>query len=146
MSQGTLDLPDDDFDPERALLETAGLRDAAELRKWPERLLEIADVFEAELARMAAASLDARGTAERLALALARNQGGRPVYLPTGERLEGVLRARRIYHRVGRPDGHGGRLSIEQLARDEGICVQQAYKDYAEIRAIERARQQPKLL
>ena len=144
MTQGTLDLPGDDFDPERAALDMAGLRDATELRKWPERLLEIADVFEARLARPTGAPLTPRQIAEVLVLELARNQGGKPVYLPTGERLENVLRARRIYHRVGRSDGHGGTLEIEQLAREEGICVQQAYKDFAEIRALERARM-PKL-
>lgn len=144
MTQGTLDLPDDDFDPERAMLEMAGLADAADLRKWPERLLEIADVFEARLARPNIQQLSPRQIADVLVLELARNQGGKPVYLPTGERLENVLRARRIYYRVGRPDGKGGRLEIEQLAKEEGVCVQQAYKDYAEIRALERARM-PKL-
>lgn len=144
MSQASLDLPEDDFDPERAMLEAAGLRDATELRKWPERLAEISDVFEARLARIDMQRLSVREIVELLVLELARNQGGRPVYLPTGERLENVLRARRIYHRVGNPDGKGGKFTLEQLAKLEGVCLQQAYKDYGEIRALEHARM-PKL-
>lgn len=144
--QQDLDLPDDVFDPEIALEAAAGLQDASRLGRWPARLLEIVDVFEATLARLPPET-PPRQQAEHLALALANNQGGKPLYLPFGAReLAQVLRARRIYSRLGQSDGRGGRWSIEALAEAEGVCLQTAYKDYGLIRALEAQRRQPKLL
>lgn len=144
--QQDLDLPNEGLDPEAAIEAAAGLRDAATLGRWPERLLEIVDVFEATLARTSMKENN-RSTAEHLALALANNQGGKPLYLPFGARdLAPILRARRIYNRLGQADGQGGRWTMEALAEAEGICVQTAYKDYGLIRSIESKRRQPKLL
>lgn len=144
-NQQTLDLPEDVFD-EALALAAASRQDAADLKRWPARLLEIVDVLESELKRLPAGQ-DARQIAEHLAFALAHNQGGRPLYLPASvKNLEAVTRARRIYNSLGTPSPDGGHWSIEQLAVAHGIAVSTAYADYALIKGLESARRQPKLL
>ena len=142
-TQCQLELPDVPVDEETALT-LSGLADAADLRKWPARLLELAEVFEARLGKLMAHDLSPREIAQLLVLELAHNQGGRPVYLPSGEALDNLLRARRIFRDAGTRDERGNTWTMDRLATREKICVQQAYKDYAQIRELERNRE-PKL-
>lgn len=146
MNQQSLNLAEGEHNEAQTLTAlSAGLRDAADLEKWPLRLVEITDVFEAVLRRLGR-NESARQIAELMVFELARNQGGKPVYLPSGKRIHDVLRARRIFDRVGTSDPRGEKYSVERLAEMEGICLQQAYQDYSMIRALERQRRQPKLV
>lgn len=141
MTQAALDLPDVEIDEATLVANLAAMEDLRDEGKWPLRLLEIADVYEATFrnAREKLADLTPRQAAELLVRALANNQGGRPVYLPTGEAIDDALRARRVW----RDSGH---MSIEELANREGVVVQTIYRDLGRIKAIEKRRRQPKLL
>lgn len=125
-----------DVDPEAASAQAEALADATERGRWPLRLLELADVAEATLARHPGATV--REQAERLVIEIAQYLGGRPVYLPRGDALKRALRDRRIWR-------DSGRLSPDELATREGVCLQQIYKIIGEMRALEKRRRQPRL-
>jgi Mor family transcriptional regulator len=140
MTQASLDLPPVEVDEATLLDQLAALQDMTEAHSWPARLLELADVFEAAfIAAQKLKNITPRNVAEIMVLALARNQGGRPVYLPAGESVNDALRARRVWR-------DRGPLSINQLAEREGVVVQTIYRDIARIEAIEKARRQPTLI
>lgn len=141
MTQAALDLPEVEIDEAALIDNLAAMQDLSDEGKWPSRLLELADVFEATFhrARVTLADLTPRQAAELMVRALASNQGGRPVYLPTGEAIEDALRARRVW----RDSGH---MSIEELATREGVVVQTIYRDLGRIKSVEKKRRQPKLL
>lgn len=141
MTQATLDLPEVEIDEATLIANLAAMEDLRDEGKWPARLLEIADVYEATFrnAREKFSDLTPRQAAELMVRALANNQGGRPVYLPTGEAIDDALRARRVW----RDSGH---MSIEELANREGVVVQTIYRDIGRIKSIERKRRQPKLI
>lgn len=125
-----------DVDPEAAAAQAEALADATERGRWPLRLLELADVAEATLARHPGAT--AREQAERLVIEIAQYFGGRPVYLPRGDALKRALRDRRIWR-------DSGKLSPDELATREGVCLQQVYKIIGGMRALEKRRRQPGL-
>lgn len=140
MNQATLELPEVEIDDETLIANLAAMQDLRDEGKWPERLLELADVFEVTFlnARKKIEDLTPRQAAELMIRALSSNQGGRPVYLPTGEAIEDALRARRVW----RDRGH---VSIEHLAEREGVVIQTIYRDIARIKTLESRRRQPKL-
>lgn len=141
MTQAALDLPEVEIDEATLIANLAAMEDLRDEGKWPARLLEIADVFEATLrqSHQKLSDITPRQAAELMVRALANNQGGRPVYLPTGEAIDDALRARRVW----RDSGH---MSIEDLATREGVVVQTIYRDLGRIKSIEKKRRQPKLL
>lgn len=141
MNQAALELPEVEIDKDTLIANLAAMEDLRDEGKWPARLLEIADVYEVTFrnAREKFTDLTPRQAAELMVRALANNQGGRPVYLPTGEAIDDALRARRVW----RDSGH---MSIEDLAIREGVVVQTIYRDIGRIKAIERKRRQPKLI
>ena len=136
MSQHDLDLPDVDIDPEAAAAQAEALADATERGRWPLRLLELTDVAEAAIQRHPGAA--PRELAERLVLEIANYLGGRPVYLPRGDALKRALRDRRIWR-------DSGKVSPDDLATREGLCLQQVYKIVGEMRALDRRRRQGRL-
>ena len=71
-------------------------------------------------------------------LEIANYLGGRPVYLPRGDALKRALRDRRIWR-------DSGKVSPDDLATREGLCMQQVYKIIGEMRALEKRRRQPGL-
>lgn len=138
--QAAFDLADETLlDPRRAMEQAEAFADATERGKWPLRLLELADVVEGELVRRGAMSGSPRELAEAIVAQIAHYQGGRPFYLPVGTALKRALRDRRIYR-----DLRNG--NYEEIAQREGVCVQQIYKIYGEMRALEKRRRQLPLL
>jgi len=132
-------LPDDaDLDPALAIEHAEGLADAREAGKWPLRLLELADVVEAEILRHQAKPGTPREQAERLVVLIAQHMGGRPFYLPRGDDLVRMLRNRRIW-RDFRGNNH------EILADREGLTLPQIYKIVGEMKALEKRKRQPGL-
>ena len=136
MSQHRLDLPGVDIDPEAAVAQAEALADATARGRWPLRLLELTDICEAVIHRHPGAAQ--RELAERLVMEIANYLGGRPVYLPRGDALKRALRDRRIWR-------DSGKLSPDELATREGVCLQQIYKIIGEMRALEKRRRQPRL-
>jgi len=138
--QGILDLPEVDIDPQTLFDNLAAMQDLREEGRWPDRLLELADVFEAVFrnAKTKIRDLTPRQAAELMIRALAKNQGGRPFYLPVGEAIDDALRARRVWR-------DQGPLTIEQLADREGVVGTTIYRDLIRIREIEKKRRQPSL-
>lgn len=134
--QHDLPLAPVDIDPEAAAAQAEALADATERGRWPLRLVELADIAEAALARHPGATT--REQAERLVMEIANYLGGRPVYLPRGDALKRALRDRRIWR-------DSGKLSPDELSTREGVCLQQIYKIIGEMRALEKRRRQPGL-
>ncbi len=122
--------------PEVAAAHAEALADATERGRWPQRLLELTDICEAVIHRTHGTTQ--RELAERLVLEIANYLGGRPVYLPRGDALKRALRDRRIWR-------DSGKLSPDELATREGVCLQQIYKIIGEMRALEKRRRQPRL-
>ena len=125
-----------DIDPEAAAAQAEALADATDRGRWPLRLLELTDICEAVIHRHPGAAQ--RELAERLVMEIANYLGGRPVYLPRGDALKRALRDRRIWR-------DSGKVSPDDLATREGLCLQQVYKIVGEMRALERTRRQGKL-
>lgn len=136
MSQHSLDIPGVDLDPEAAAAQAEALADATDRGRWPLRLLELTDICEAVIHRHPGAVQ--RELAERLVMEIANYLGGRPVYLPRGDALKRALRDRRIWR-------DSGKVSPDDLATREGLCMQQVYKIIGEMRALEKRRRQPGL-
>jgi Mor family transcriptional regulator len=133
--QGSFDLGDlPDVGPELEAVADGKLID----KFWPRRFVELVDITEATLKRETGQE-DVRALSERIALEIARYCGSKPMYLPfPGKKISSLLRARRIYR-------DQGRVSPEDLAARENICVPQVYRDIATMTAIERHRRQPSL-
>jgi Mor family transcriptional regulator len=136
----TLDLlPDDaDLDPRLAIEHAEGLADAREAGKWPLRLLELADIVEAEIQRHAERPGTPREQAERLVVAIASLHGGRPFYLPRGDDLKRMLKYRALWR------DYRGR-NHEELADRYGYTLPQVYKIVAEMKSLEKRKRQPGL-
>ncbi|MBU2673550.1 MULTISPECIES: Mor transcription activator family protein [Hafnia] len=105
--------------------------------QWPQMLVALMDVLEGELSRQRIAG-DNRQQARKLATALAHYMGGRPYYLPNGERLKNALRDDMIYRSF---DGR----NIESLRRAHGLGQAQIYNIIAQQRALHSRRIQPEL-
>lgn len=134
--QHDLPLAPVDIDPEAAAAQAEALADATDRGRWPLRLLELTDICEAVIHRHPGAAQ--RELAERLVMEIANYLGGRPVYLPRGDALKRALRDRRIWR-------DSGKVSPDDLATREGLCMQQVYKIIGEMRALEKRRRQPGL-
>lgn len=121
-------------DPEGAWKGVVDLPD----EKWPSSLATIVDVLTAMWEREGKGLDDAIRHAQQAALAIAEHQGGRPVYLPRGDRLRQALRDRHIYllHRGNNADA---------LAERFGLTLRHIQRIYAEQRAIQIAQRQPRL-
>ncbi len=106
--------------------------------KWPAALATIVDVLADLWQRDGVPADEAIDRARRSALTIADYQGGRPLYLPRGERLQVALRDRQIYllHRGN---------NVEALARRFGLTTRHIERIYAEQRAIQIARRQARL-
>lgn len=76
--------------------------------------------------------------AQKVVALLAHDFGGRPIYLPRGDRLQQALIARQIYHL------HNGR-NVEELAERFGYTVRHVQRVYAEQRSIEIRKRQSNL-
>lgn len=85
-------------------------------RDWPATLAELVDVLTAVLVRRGMKEEPAEEQARHLVAAIAKHHGGRPVYLPTGARLERALMHAAIY-RASR------RGNSAELARKYGITM-----------------------
>lgn len=129
--QHDLPLAPVDIDPEAAAAQVEALADATDRGRWPLRLLELTDICEAVIHRHPGAAQ--RELAERLVMEIANYLGGRPVYLPRGDALKRALRDRRIWR-------DSGKVSPDDLATREGLCLQQVYKIVGEMRALEKRR------
>ena len=115
----------------------AGVVDVSE-DKWPAMLATIVDVLTAMWRRDGVDLDEAIPRAQRSALEIAEHQGGRPLYLPRGDRLRQALRDRHIYllHRGN---------NVELLADRFGLTVRHIQRIYAEQRAIQIAKRQRRL-
>jgi len=78
------------------------------------------------------------GEAQKVVALLAHDFGGRPIYLPRGDRLQQALIARQIYLL------HNGR-NVEELAERFGYTVRHVQRVYAEQRSIEIRKRQTSL-
>jgi Mor family transcriptional regulator len=109
-----------------------------EMRKWPQRLVELFQVMEAYNRRQ---KMDpeaaARDAAERVVL-IADYQGGRPQYLPKSDEIRRGVRDALIFR-------FSGRIKVEQLADQFGLTTAMIYQIIAEQTALFRARLQGRL-
>lgn len=106
--------------------------------KWAGTLAGLVDMLAADFQRRGRAEEDAVNEAQRVVALIAQDFGGRPVYLPRGDRLKQALVARQIYHL------HNGR-NTDDLAQRFGYTVRHIQRIYAEQRAIEIRKRQAQL-
>ncbi len=132
-AQADLALSDDNAD----LVEQIGDVDVPE-HKWASTLAGMVDTFAAFYGRRGRNREDAVQEAQELVAVLAQDFGGRPVYLPRGDRLKQALVAREIYLL------HNGR-NVEQLADRFGYTVRHVQRVYAEQRALQIRKRQGRL-
>lgn len=103
---------------------------------WPETLQEIVDVLASMLQRKYKLdSNKASGQAADIALELANLFGGRPVYIPKGERLRIGLRNIAIWNDYDKHD-------VPWLMKKYGLAHNQIYKVINEQKALEVSRRQ----
>lgn len=105
--------------------------------QWPQQLVALIDVMEAELQRQGH-NKTPRDTASKLVLAISHYMGGRSHYLPMGEKLKQTLRDDMIYCQFN------GR-NIEELRRHHGLSQPQIYLIIAQQRKLHTRRHQPDL-
>lgn len=109
---------------------------AAELEAaWPQSLVDLVDVMEAELCRQGITD-DPRAAARKLAVAMSHYMGGRAYYLPTGVRMLNAIRDDMIYCEF---DGR----NIEHLRRKYSLSQPQTYNILAQQRRLHTRRRQP---
>lgn len=106
--------------------------------RWPRTLAEFVDVLTAEFLRRGLEPDQALDWAQAAVGALGQHLGGRPIYLPRGDRLATALRDRTIWCAFPR-------RSIEQLADQHGLTTRRIEQVLAEQRAIFVRRIQPGL-
>ncbi|ELO0986305.1 positive regulator of late transcription [Citrobacter freundii] len=104
---------------------------------WPQMLVALVDVMEAELKRLNVGA-DSRMLARKLALAMSHYMGGRQYYLPSGDKLVNALRDDMIYSRFN------GR-NLETLRREHRLSQTQIYDIIARQRKLHTRRHQPDL-
>lgn len=111
--------------------------DSLPLAAWPARLVELAEVITAELARLRVAPEAAQHQARHVVAALALYCGGRPLYLPRGSSLKTALLHQSIYL-----EAKAG--NTDELARRHGLttrAVQRIVADQAKLHRARRARE-----
>jgi Mor family transcriptional regulator len=96
------------------------------------------DVLTVHYRKHGRAEDEALTEAQQVVALIAQDQGGRPIYLPRGDRLRQALVARQIYHL------HNGR-NTEQLADRFGMTVRSVQRIYAEQRALKVQKLQGRL-
>jgi Mor family transcriptional regulator len=106
--------------------------------RWPRTLAESVDVIAAEFRRRGHTDVQAAELAEAAVLALATHQGGRPFYLPRGERLVNALRDRVMWQQFPRK-------SVDQLAVEHALTTRRVEQILAEQRALVTRQIQPGL-
>lgn len=106
--------------------------------KWPAALAEMVDVLANEFERDGEDREAATLRAQRVVLVLAEYQGGRPCYLPRGDRLRQALRDRLIYRLHSGDNG-------EALADRFGLTLRHIQRIYAEQRALHIRKRQARL-
>lgn len=111
---------------------------AAPADKWPQTLAEMVDVLVDDFERSGQESDAAIEHAQHIVMLLAEYQGGRPIYMPRGDRLRQALRDRSIYL-MHRGD------NVEQLADRFGLTVRHIQRVYCEQRAIQIRKRQGRL-
>lgn len=127
---------DDLFDAEGIPEDVLDHLDDIEIRRaWPQTLVDMVQVVEAEYRREGLDEQDAGRFAIRAIKALAKYHGGRMWYLPKGERLDNALRDRRIFKQLRR----GG---AKALAVEHKLTEQRIYEIYREQRALFQRRHQ----
>lgn len=105
---------------------------------WPSLLAEMVAVLEGTFRRSGLGEEDALQLAQRAAIETGRHFGGRPFYLPKGDRLVEAVRDRMIWRR------HNGSNKFE-LAREYGLTPRRVEQILAEQRAIHVRKIQPGL-
>lgn len=105
---------------------------------WPSLLAEMVAVLEGSFRRSGLDEGTALQLAQRAAIDTGRHFGGRPFYLPKGDRLVEAVRDRIIWRR------HNGHNKFE-LAREYGLTPRRVEQILAEQRAIHVRRIQPEL-
>jgi len=105
--------------------------------QWPQMLVALVDVMEAELQRQGVEG-DARAMARKLGGALSHYMGGRAYYLPFGVKMMNALRDDLIYCQFN------GR-NLEQLRREHHLSQTQIYAIIAQQRLLHTRRRQPDL-
>ncbi|MGO4699825.1 Mor transcription activator family protein [Dyella sp. 2RAB6] len=106
--------------------------------KWAATLASLVDHLADFYRRNGRNDEAAIGEAQKVVALLAHDFGGRPIYLPRGDRLQQALVARQIYLL------HNGR-NVEELAERFGYTVRHVQRVYAEQRSIETRKRQSQL-
>jgi len=106
--------------------------------RWPAVLAELVDILIADWERLGVDRETALKHAQREVILIANYRGGRPFYLPRGDRLKKALRDREIYLR------HTGR-NTEPLADEYGTTVRHIQRISAEQHALHVKRAQADL-
>ncbi len=101
--------------------------------KWGSRLAHLVDALDAHFRRRGMAAEDALAEARAVVALIAIDQGGRPLYLPRGDRLQRALRDRTIFRL------HNGRNTSE-LARQHGITDRSVQRICREQYALRQTR------
>jgi Mor family transcriptional regulator len=122
--QAEIEMPADDM---ADLLAHAGENVSAD--KWPATLAEMTDLLFALYVRRGRSEADALAEAKLVVLTIAEYHGGRPVYLPRGDRLRIALRNREIFLRH---HGNNG----DALAREYNLTLRQVQSIVAEQHAL----------
>lgn len=123
---------------EMPLGDEGGRYDGVPDHKWPRRLVERIEVIEARFLRMGYADGEAFKLAAEAVMELAKFQGGRMDYLPTGEALETALKHAEIYRRANRDN-------IDALAVEYGMTPRHVYRIISEQRKLHIKRTQREL-
>lgn len=105
---------------------------------YPELIRELADVVERKLKDRGIDEKDAQAVAEDAAEHVRERFGGQPLYWAKGE----TMRQRR--RREAMWEMFNGR-NYAEVSKAFGVCLQQAYRQIAIMRAEERARRQGRL-
>lgn len=114
-------------DLQRMLDEDTALPDSQ--RRWPQDLAAILRLIEATLVRRGMAKGPAFAAAAEAALEISSYGGGRPVYIPVGQRLKLALRDAEIWRRFTGRNHH-------ELAQEFGLTVVTIYEVLREQRAL----------
>ncbi len=111
-----------------------------DMDRWPKVMAELVDVFRAEALRhkMAATEEAADKLARWLVLTLGGYFGGRPMYLPKGDKLEIALRDTHIWQEFS---GN----NVPELAVKFKLTTVRIYDILAQQRTLHRAKVQPQL-
>ncbi|ASU16900.1 MULTISPECIES: Mor transcription activator family protein [Pasteurellaceae] len=103
--------------------------------RWPQLLVEVIDVMQAELIRQKFAEDNAKLTACKLAGVIAHYFGGKSFYLPAGDKIKEALRDAQVYQEF---DGK----NIPELIRKYRLSQTTIYAILRQQRALQRKRHQ----